>query len=303
MARPQLSPRAYSKLTLAALIALAAIVVTGAAVRLTGSGLGCPNWPTCAEGQIVAPLEYHAMVEFVNRLVTGVVSVAVILAVLGALFRVPRRRDLTWLALGLVGGVIGQIVLGGLVVLSHLWPPLVMGHFVLSMLLLFDAMVLHHRATQPDDGEVRAAVAAGQVTQGRLLVVSAAIAIFLGTVVTGSGPHAGSHDGELIERLPLDVGTVARLHGISVMVFLVFTLFLLWNVQRGGALSSVVRRGVVLLVVLVAQAGVGYLQYFLSVPAALVALHVAGAVAVWLSVLRFALGMHVHVPTRVAVAA
>ena len=100
-----------------ALLAQVFITVSGAAVRLTGSGLGCSDWPTCEDNRIVAPFEYHAMIEFVNRTVTGLVSVAVILAVLGSLLRDPRRRDLTWLSLGLVGGVIGQIVLGGLTVL------------------------------------------------------------------------------------------------------------------------------------------------------------------------------------------
>jgi heme A synthase len=210
MERLRLSPRAYSRITLVALAALACIVVTGGAVRLTGSGLGCPDWPTCAAGRVVAPLEYHAMVEFVNRLVTGAVSVLVIVAVLGSLVRTPRRRDLTWLSLGLVAGVIGQIVLGGLVGLFHLAPPLVMGHFVLSMLLLADATVLHHRAGQPD-GPVRAAAGPETVQMGRLLVAFASVAILLGTVVTGAGPHAGSHEGQLVERLPFAVSDVATI--------------------------------------------------------------------------------------------
>ncbi|OWY59411.1 hypothetical protein B7486_74705, partial [cyanobacterium TDX16] len=105
MRLPRSSPTAYRRITLAALLALCGIVVTGAAVRLTGSGLGCSDWPTCEDDRLVAPLEYHAMVEFVNRTITGFVSVAVILAVLGSLVRVPRRRDLTWWSLGLVAGV------------------------------------------------------------------------------------------------------------------------------------------------------------------------------------------------------
>ena len=301
--RHSLSPRAYSRITLAALVALAAIVVTGAAVRLTGSGLGCPNWPTCDDGRIVAPLEYHAMIEFLNRTVTGLVSVAVILAVLGALVRVPRRTDLTWLAVGLVAGVIGQILLGGLVVLFHLWPPLVMGHFVLSMVLLWNATVLHHRAAQPDDAEIERAVAPDVLTMGRLMVVAAAVAIFLGTVVTGSGPHAGSHDGALIERLPFDVRDVARLHGISVVLFLAITVTTIRRLWRDRSNPEVLRRATVLLVVLVAQAGVGYVQYFTGVPPLLVGVHVAGAVGVWIAVLRTLLAMHVHVASRVAVAA
>src|SRR5687767_15814066 len=148
--RMSVAPATYRKVTLLSLIALGFIVVTGGAVRVTGSGLGCPDWPTCDEGRIVAPLETHALIEFVNRTVTGLVSVMVIVAVLAALRRRPYRRDLVRLAAGLVLGVIGQIVLGGLVVLFHLYPPLVMGHFVLSMVLVANAVVLHHRSGQPD---------------------------------------------------------------------------------------------------------------------------------------------------------
>ncbi len=295
MERFRLAPRAYQRVTLVALAALAFIVVTGAGVRLTGSGLGCPDWPTCDEGRIVAPLEYHALVEFVNRTVTGLVSVAVMVAVLGALFRRPRRRDLTWLALGLVGGVIGQIVLGGLVVLFHLAPPLVMGHFILSMVLLLNATVLNHRAGLPDKGRSVATVGAEHRTLGRLLVGAAALAIFLGTVVTGSGPHAGSRDGELVERLPFDVGDVARLHSVAVLLFLALTLYLLRSLRLSGVSASVLRRGEVLLGVLVAQAAVGYAQYFTAVPPLLVALHILGSVAVWVATLRLVLSMKTRV--------
>jgi len=296
MDRLRLTPRAYRRVTLVALVALAFIVVTGAGVRLTGSGLGCPNWPTCDDGRIVAPLEYHAMVEFVNRTVTGLVSVAVMLAVLGSLVRTPRRRDLTWLSLGLVAGVLGQIVLGGLVVLFHLYPPLVMGHFVLSMLLLLDATVLHHRAGIADDAAQVLAVPRELASLGRLLVASAAVAILLGTVVTGSGPHAGSRDGELVERLPFDVGDVARIHSLSVLLFLAVALALVRGLQKAGAPTAVLRRGTALVVVLLAQAGVGYAQYFLGVPALLVAVHILGAVAVWIAVLRLVLSFRVAVP-------
>ena len=300
------TPRLYSRITAVALALLAAIVVTGAAVRLTGSGLGCPEWPTCGGGRVIAPLEYHAMVEFVNRVVTGFVSLTVIVAVLGSLVRVPRRRDLVWLSIGLVAGVVGQIVLGGLVVLFHLWPPLVMGHFVVSMALIADATVLHHRARQPDDGEIRLAVAPAHRTAGRLLLAAAAVVIVLGTVVTGAGPHAGNHDGQLVDRLPVDLGDVARLHGLSVMVFLALTLVTIARLISDRVAPDVVRRGATLLAVLVAQAAIGYAQYFLGVPAMLVALHVAGATAVWVTSLRLYLSMHVRVrvdePVAVAAA-
>ena len=120
---PELSAVAYRRITLVALVALCVIIVTGGAVRLTGSGLGCSDWPGCEQEQFVAPLELHPMVEFVNRMITGVVSVSIALAVLGSLRLRPRRPDLTALALGLVAGVVGQILLGALTVAFDLAPP------------------------------------------------------------------------------------------------------------------------------------------------------------------------------------
>lgn len=288
---PTLSPPAYRKVTLFALLALCFIVVTGASVRLTGSGLGCPDWPTCAEDRLVAPWEYHAMVEFVNRTITGLVSVAVMLAVLGSLVRRPRRRDLLWLSLGLVAGVIAQIVLGGLTVLFHLKPGFVMAHFLLSMVLIANAVVLHHRAGRPA-GPTRPAVGPDLAALGRLSVAAAALAIFLGTIVTSSGPHGGDDD---VERLPFFLPDVTRIHGIAVMLFLALSLVVLWRLRKDGAEATVLRRSEVLLVVLVAQAALGYVQYFTGVPAVLVGFHVAGATAVWVAVLRLLLAFRVPV--------
>jgi cytochrome c oxidase assembly protein subunit 15 len=277
--------------TLFAVVALAFIIVTGGAVRLTGSGLGCPDWPTCARNRLVAPWQYHAMVEFVNRTITGLVSVVVILAVLGSLVRRPRRRDLVWLSVGLVAGVIGQIVLGGLTVLFELRPGFVMAHFLLSMVLLADAVVLHHRAGRPA-GPTRPAVGGDLLALGRLEVAAAGLVIVLGTVVTSSGPHGGD---EHAERLPFLLTDVARLHGIAVMLLLAVTLVTLWRLRREGAPAELFRRGEVLLAVLVAQAALGYVQYFTGVPALLVGFHIAGAAALWVAVLRFHLAFSVPV--------
>jgi len=290
---PTLSPPAYRRVTLFALLALVFIVVTGGAVRLTGSGLGCPDWPTCAENRVVAPWEYHAMVEFVNRTITGLVSLAVMLAVLGSLVRRPRRRDLLWLSVGLVAGVLGQIVLGGLTVLFELKPGFVMAHFLLSMVLLANAVVLHHRAGRPA-GPTRPAVGPDLLGLGRLAVATAALVIFLGTIVTSSGPHGGDEDAE---RLPFLLPDVTRLHGIAVMLFLAVTLVTLWKLRRAGVDPRILRRSEVLLAVVVAQGALGYVQYFTGVPALLVAFHIAGATAVWVAVLRLHLGFSVPVAT------
>ncbi|MEA2826947.1 MAG: heme a synthase [Actinomycetota bacterium] len=304
MALPTLTPASYRRVTLVALVALTFIIVSGAAVRLTGSGLGCPDWPTCARNRVVAPLEYHAMVEFVNRTVTGLVSVAVILAVLGSLRRTPRRRDLTWLSVGLVAGVVGQIVLGGLTVLFELRPGFVMAHFLLSMAILADAVVLHDRAGRPDDHDEPAAgpdPAPGWVADrdlrrlGGLVVVAAGLVLFLGTVVTSSGPHGGD---ENAERLQFALPEVARFHGASVFLFLGLTLVTLWRLRAAPAPAAVLRRGEAVLAVSVAQAAIGYIQYFNGVPALLVGFHVAGATAVWVAALRFRLALTAGVRER-----
>jgi heme a synthase len=298
MRGPRLSPAQYRRVTVVAALLLAAIIVTGSAVRLTGSGLGCPDWPNCEPGRLTpySANDFHAMVEFVNRLVTGLVSLAVVVAVLGSLVRTPRRRDLVLLSLGLVAGVIVQIILGKLVVDKLLSPPWVMSHFLVSMVLLANALVLCRRAGQPDAAFARRPVpvtAPSVVWMSRVLVLAAAVVVVTGTVVTGSGPHSGDVPGinARATRLDFHIPDVARIHGTSAMVLLVLVLLTLGLVYRTRAPRPVVNRLGVLLAVLVAQAGVGYAQYFNDIPALLVGIHVAGATALWAATVWFALGV------------
>jgi cytochrome c oxidase assembly protein subunit 15 len=284
LTRVSFSATAYRRLTLFALLSLAVIVITGATVRLTGSGLGCTDWPTCEHGQLAAQTsDAPAMVEFANRVFTGVVSIAVVLAVLGALRRRPYRRDLTVLAWGLVVGVVAQIVLGGLVVNHHLSPKFVMDHFLLSMVLVTNATVLDARARRPDG--VRQRASGDDLVRGLtvLVPIAAAITVFLGTVVTAAGPHAGDQSAA---RLDLVVGDVARIHSVAAWITVLLTVALL---RVGRATPAVRNAAEVLATVLVAQGVVGYVQYFTGVPAALVLVHVAGATAVWWSATRVAL--------------
>ena len=282
----RLSPEAYRTVTLFALLALTLIIVTGAAVRLTGSGLGCPTWPSCETNHLLPHGEtgYHGWIEQGNRYLTGFVSVAVAAAVLGSLVREPRRKDLTWLSIGLVLGVIGQAVLGGITVIFDLSPPIVMAHLLLSMALVLVAVVLHHRAGEPDGAVVAPIVAREVRTMGRTLVVAAALVIFTGTIVTGAGPHGGD---EHVRRLDFAVPDVARIHGIAENLFLLATVVTLWLLHRTRAPEETRHDAEALLAVLVAQAAVGYVQYFSGVPVLLVGVHVAGATAVWIAVLRF----------------
>lgn len=285
-----MAPHAYTRLTRFALWALAAIVVTGVAVRLTGSGLGCEDWPTCSEDRFVADLEYHALVEFVNRLFTGVVAIAVIAAVLGSWRRRPRRTDLIVLSLGLVAGVLAQVGLGALLVLSELDPRFTMGHFLLSMVLLWNAAVLDIRARsdiepagrprgsplgERPDGTTR-------LMQWAVLVVGGALLV-TGTLVTGAGPHAGD---SRAERLPLLVREVARVHSIVALALLGMVVWTWWRL-RAGSSGGHVRMGRIAML-LVVQGAIGYTQYFTGVPVLLVGIHVALASITWIEIVKAA---------------
>jgi len=275
--RFRLRPATYRRLTLLAAVAVAVIIVTGALVRLTGSGLGCPDWPECSTSRFVDVSSTHGAIEQLNRLFTGAVAVAVILAVLGALVREPRRKDLTWLSLGLVAGVIGQIVLGGITVLTDLHPVAVQSHFVLSILILTDALVLHHRASEAP-GPYRATVP-GSVRRHVLAAWGlVGLAIVTGTVVTGTGPHGGD---ERARRFGFAITSVARVHSITVLVGVGVLLWLACRIRRGPEWTTLGERLTAVLVALVVQGTIGYVQYFDDVPVQLVALHVIGAVAVW----------------------
>jgi cytochrome c oxidase assembly protein subunit 15 len=297
---PHLSPIAYRRITIIAAILLAIIIVTGAAVRLTNSGLGCPVGLSCPKSQLQAhgPSSEHATIEHLNRLFTGLVSVAVILAVLGSLVRVPKRRDLIWLSWGLVAGVFAQAVLGQLTVAFDLKPQFVMAHFLLSIVLLTDALVLVRRAGQPD-GPARAVVTRRTVLLGRVLVALATLILFTGTVVTGAGPHSGGGKHQNVARLDIKLESAARVHGTTVMIFLAAVLVMVWLLRRDRAPHNVQQRVVLLLVVLVAQAAIGYIQYFNDIPAFLVGVHVAGATAVWSATVALYLGMFERVPVPV----
>jgi cytochrome c oxidase assembly protein subunit 15 len=287
------SPRAYQRVTLVAAWSLGVIIVTGAVVRLSGSGLGCPDWPTCDKNSIVAPLSWNPMVEFVNRVITGLVSVAVIVAVLGSLRRRPFRRDLVWLSLSLVLGVMAQIVLGGITVLTDLNPIAVQGHFVLSIAVLTTAVVLHRRAGE--EGGYQPATSTIVRRLARAVTVLSALAIVTGTVVTGTGPHGGD---EKAHRFDFQITTVARIHSVTVIVTVVTALLVAYCAHVRHRDWAAVSRPLTLFIwVAIGQGVVGYTQYFNDVPVGLVAIHIVGAVSVWVAALQLGLA------TRVALVA
>ena len=274
----RISPERYRLITVIALGLLIAIVITGAAVRLTGSGLGCEDWPNCSDERLIDVSSTNAAIEQINRLFTGLVAVAVIAAVLGSLWRTPRRRDLTLLSLGLVAGVLGQIVLGGITVLVDLHPVAVQSHLLLSMVLVATAVALVRRAGEPDDPRRDALVSPRTSWLVWALAAMTAAAIVTGTVVTGAGPHAGD---ERARRYAIDIADAARVHGVTVIVALVLALVIVATTRRtsdGRILQAPLSSW---LFVGLLQAGVGYTQYFNEVPALLVGIHVAGATALW----------------------
>lgn len=285
----RVSPRAFQGIALAAVIALALTIISGAAVRLTGSGLGCDTWPQCDHTSVVAPLQFHAWVEFGNRLINAVVTVASLGTFAAALRRRPRRGDLTWLSFGLVAGLLAEVAVGAVVVYSKLNPVLVSIHFVLGLLFLAVAVVLHLRSRLPDGALVASPmVAAAPLWLARAGLVLLAVVVALGTVVTSTGPHGGS---PTAPRYHFSLHSVAQLHGSSVEAYLALTLLLLWLLVRSGAPGPVMRRAEVMLVAMIAQAAVGYTQYFSGDPVGVVALHVAGASLLVIAVIHFYFGL------------
>ena len=295
MRMPSVAPSTFRRLTVVAAVLLGAIVVTGAAVRLTSSGLGCSTWPRCTSTSLVAPASYHALVEFINRVVTTLVGIFVALVAVAALVRRPRRRDLTWLSWSLVAGFIGQAVIGGLSVLFDLSPPWVMAHFLLSMLLLWAALVLVHRADpdwQPAPPQARAEL----VWLGRLLASVAGVVLFLGTVTTGTGPHAG--DGtHHVKRLGFPLERVTQLHADSALLLTGLIVATLFAVRLTDATGLVRRRANWLAVAVAAQVAIGYTQYFLNLPPSVVELHVAGATVLWCATIWLQLGFTARPPS------
>jgi cytochrome c oxidase assembly protein subunit 15 len=282
-----LSARTYRVVVMVALGLLCVIVVSGAGVRLTGSGLGCSDWPNCSNQGLVRFGNPNQTIEQVNRLFTGLVSLSVIAAVLGSLRRRPYRRDLVWWSWGLVAGVVGQIVLGGVTVLVELNPIAVWGHFALSMLLVADAVILLWRSGQ-EPGPRRPVVGRTDLALSRAAVATACLLMVSGPVVTGSGPHAGD---ATAKRFPFFLTDVVRIHSINMWVFLALLVVLLVRLRRSGAPGDVQRRGYRLLVAVVAQGAIGYTQYELGIPAWLVAVHIAGATAVMALTVWFHLGL------------
>jgi cytochrome c oxidase assembly protein subunit 15 len=277
------------------LVLQAGLVITGGAVRLTGSGLGCPTWPECTPGSYTpvpnqAEGQLHAWIEFGNRLLTFAL-VAVALAVLAhVLFK--KRKDLRLLALGQVLGILGQGVLGGITVLTDLHPLPVAGHLLLSIILIAGASSLYERRENP----IQRIKSADRITANLSIthILLTFIVIVLGSVVTGSGPHAGD---EQAQRFGFDIRAVAVLHADAVIALLGLTLAL-YVAARSNPLH--LRRILIFTVIALAQGAIGYIQYFTGIPEILVAAHLLGATLVWIAAWRIRLAITtspIHTPS------
>ncbi|MBM7808593.1 cytochrome c oxidase assembly protein subunit 15 [Geodermatophilus bullaregiensis] len=277
----QVTPSLVSRVALVNLVANGAIVVTGGAVRLTGSGLGCPTFPTCTEESLVTTPEMgvRGVIEFGNRTLTFVLA-AVALAVVVAVWRSPRR-DLRPLALLSFLGIPAQAGLGGVTVLTGLNPWTVAAHFLISMVLIAIATVLWLRSREPGVGQplVRRPLAR---LVGGVAAVTAAVLV-LGMLVTGSGPHSGDVDENDVptgDRMGFDLETISQVHADAVFLLVGLTVAMLVALYATDSPGRVTRAARDLLVVQLAQGLVGFAQYFTGLPVVLVLLHMLGAVLV-----------------------
>lgn len=285
--RLAVTPAQYRRVANLTLVALTLIVLTGAAVRLTGSGLGCPDWPKCY-GNALPPLSTHALIEFGNRALSGIVGVLTVAAFVLAFTRRPFRRDLAWLAFSLPMGVVAQAVLGGFTVREKLAPGFVMGHFALSMIVLVGAVALAWRSAH-EPGERSPSRDRLSVWSVRLLAPLGALTIFAGTAATAAGPHAGGSPGQRIHRLTFkgadtlqwvihQHATIAAIFGVAVIA--------VWLLRRRrGARERELEPLTVLGVLLAAQGLVGSVQYELKLPTDMVWVHVLLATVTWVTVL------------------
>jgi cytochrome c oxidase assembly protein subunit 15 len=285
--RIEITARQFELLTLGALVALTLIVFTGAAVRLSDSGLGCPDWPRCF-GHVYPPLRSHALIEFSNRIVSGLVGVVVVVTALLAWRRRPFRRDLALLALALPLGVVAQAVLGGYTVEEKLAPGFVMAHFGLSMLILVLAVALAWGA--------RSAVASERPRADpltawavRALLPVATLVVFAGTATTAAGPHSGGLVGQHIKRLTFEgtdtLNWTVHVHGAIAFAFGIAAV-VVWVLAERRQADAEVRRALTWLCILIAaQGALGVVQYEAHLPTELVWLHVVAASLCWLCVL------------------
>ena len=288
------SPTLLARLAAASIVANCAIVVTGGAVRLTKSGLGCPTWPRCTDDSLTPTAEYrgHGIIEFTNRQLTFVLALVALATLIVAVCQRPRDRRISRWAIVAFLGVPAQAVLGGVTVLTGLNPWTVAAHFLLSMVIIAVCVQLYwvtRHAVRPESAD---AVGAAVRVAGSLrlltafVVTTAALVLVVGTIVTGSGPHNGATETDkgVAHRTGLDAGGMSQLHADIVMVLIGLTIGMLL-LAKALVMPRLVRATLILLAVELAQGVIGFVQYFTHLPVLLVGLHMAGACSVWVATL------------------
>ena len=293
--RPVTGP-VFRWFALASFVSMIVIVLSGAAVRLTGSGLGCPDWPTCFHHRISGSWSIHPLIEYANRIVTVTLVLVTIATFVAALARTVRRRDLVLLSGLLILGVVGDAILGAFVVYSKLNPWLVSLHMILSLSMVVVGAVLYHRSKYVYGPGARSDVRSPHFRLiARLLWIPFFVLVATGTMATGSGPHAGSSQGQLVaRRLPFALSSAAWVHSLAAMLFIGLVtglVFAIWKSPAPEALQLGVRR---LVVIALVQATIGAVQYLTHLPALLVELHVAGATSLAIGVTQFHLRQSAH---------
>jgi cytochrome c oxidase assembly protein subunit 15 len=275
----------YRQLAIVTTVGICLLVVAGGVVRLTGSGLGCDDWPNCNSERFIDVSNGHAAIEQLNRLLSGVIGIPTLLLVVAGFRAAPRGNGLRWPAVGVLVSVLANGVVGGMAVLGDLHPFLVQSHFLLAMVsIAFGLIAIRAASDRPIPW--RSGSAADRLHLLVLaVVVLVAAALATGTLVTGAGPHAGEED---VRRYGFDIGGVARIHSATVIL----------AVACGALLASIVARRPVhrlqgsmstWLFVAIVQGGIGYAQYFTGVPELLVGLHIAGATLLWVATVRLGL--------------
>lgn len=280
IAKRLLTPAARLLLALQGLL-----VLTGAAVRVTGSGMGCPTWPECTYDSFTpvpgqAEGAFHAWIEFGNRLLTFALLFAA-LAVVILVIR-TKRADLRMLAIAQVGGIFGQGILGGITVLTHLNPISVASHFILSIVLIAGAMTLVARS----HALLLTTPAKSPLLQAHMALTFIVLAV--GTLVTGAGPHAGDEDAP---RLNIKIATITTIHGFLVIALVLYTIFGIYK-RFQGANEDSQRWLVIFLALSMGQGLIGYIQYLNGVPEILVIAHLFGSVIVWMVAWRIRLTLY-----------
>ena len=292
MPSSRLSPRGFLLLARISLAAIVLNVATGAAVRLSDSGLGCPDWPTCSRRQLTPPSSLHPWIEFGNRMVVLLLVVACGVTFVASFFQVPARRDLRWLSGGLVLGVLAEAVFGGVVVYTKLNAYVVMTHFMVGIALLTVSVELCLRATHAP-GRGTPAVSRPALLLTRAYLVLLTVAVAAGTATTGAGPHAG---GKGAKRVAIGLADMSRAHAEAVWVTAIVLLVILYVLWKSDAPARIQESGRILLGVMVVQGAIGYTQYLTHLPSLLVGIHVVGAVAVFSTALWFHHGLSDHRP-------